>query len=214
MADNSRIGKRFSAIAPVYDSIVKLVFGERLWNLQDAILQDLPLGDNCLIIGGGTGKILEFAVERNLASNYFYAELSDKMIAQAQARLASLKHKIIYSNDWKDWQNKSFDYIILPFVLDCYSAENARLLVIELSKCMSKNGKLVLVDFFKTNNHLQSLFIKSLYLFFRFFIKIESKKLPPYHEIFSQIGFEMERKKTAYHDWIQGIVWTKIKASA
>lgn len=214
MAVNSRIGKGFSALAPVYDHVVKLVFGSKLWQLQAFILKDLPAGENCLIIGGGSGKIMELALKQNLANRYFYAELSDKMIDKTKARVKDSRQAIEYANEWKTWQNQSFDYIILPFVLDCYREESVNQFVSELSVCLAPQGKIVLVDFTKTKNRLQSFFIKLLYLFFSAFTKIEARSLAPFKQIFQENGFEIEKEKALYRGWIQAIVWTKISAKA
>ncbi|MEP5106138.1 MAG: methyltransferase type 12, partial [Ekhidna sp.] len=50
----------FDFVAPIYDRLSKLVFGKSLIKAQAYHLKVIGDKDRVLILGGGTGKLLEF----------------------------------------------------------------------------------------------------------------------------------------------------------
>ena len=59
------MSNNFNTIAPVYDFLAKMVFGRSLERAQAAFLSDLEtkVKAKVLIVGGGTGKVLELLPE-------------------------------------------------------------------------------------------------------------------------------------------------------
>jgi len=213
MAKPNRIGKGFNALAPIYDSIVKLIFGNSINSLQTQILKGFDSKDSCLIIGGGSGKILAQAIEANLAKNYFYAELSSAMIEKTKAKTFPETIDISYSDNWKDWGGNSFDYVILPFVLDCYTEIEISTWLQELKDSLMLNARIIFIDF---NNEpafayqpslWKSTFIKMLYVFFGLTTAIKAKYLAPFNKLFERQNFQTEKRKHIYNGWVQAVVW-------
>ncbi|MEZ4686196.1 MAG: hypothetical protein R3B47_09055 [Bacteroidia bacterium] len=54
----------FNRLAPVYDFLASLVFGNRIRQAQRWLLDFIPEGSSILILGGGTGWILEELAEK------------------------------------------------------------------------------------------------------------------------------------------------------
>lgn len=214
MANQKRIAKGFNMVAPFYDFIVFLVFGKTFARLQREVFSFLTQKKHCLIVGGGSGEILELAINAELAKQFFYADLSDRMLLKAKKRAAKYATTSVeFSSDWKDWQHKRFDYIILPFVLDCYQQHEVSEMIQDFKKCLSHDGRILLFDFNQEQNFgyqpsfFKDAFIKLLYWFFKLTAGFESDQLPPFNLIFQAQGFKTETRITAYNEWIQGVVF-------
>lgn len=198
----------FDFVAPFYDQVVRLVFGQKINNFNKRVLSDFKPVHTCLIIGGGTGQILLDAFEMKLASSYHYAELSSKMRAKAISRLSQEQiQSVEFSSDFPK-TNSRYDIVVLPFVLDCYSESSIHGLLQKLEPIMTEQGKLLIVDF----NHeplsnyrptfIQKQFIRLLYLFFRITTKIEAKKLPSILSILENSNFEFKSRNLLFDGWI------------
>lgn len=213
MAKLSRIGKGFNLLAPIYDGVVFLFFGKSFSRLQQQLFSDLASAEKCLIIGGGSGEVLENAILQNLASEYYYAELSDKMIKKTKSRISRLNksYSIAFSNDWTDWDKESFDFIILPFVLDCYSETELQSLISDLVSCLSPKGKILFIDFnqeaeFGYEAHFAKAgFISLLYAFFNLTTGISAQKLPAFNRLFRTHGLITEKQILIKKGWIQAL---------
>jgi ubiquinone/menaquinone biosynthesis C-methylase UbiE len=210
----NRIGNGFDLLAPIYDFVVFLVFGKTFSHLQHEVLENLPSENRCLIIGGGSGEILSIAESKNLSQQYYYADLSTKMLNKAKLRMASnTKTFIEYDTDWKKWQSVEFDYIILPFVLDCYAAELVDTMIADLKSCLSSKGKVILFDFNQEEdfgyepNKLKDQFIRLLYWFFSKTAGLKVKTLPHFNMLFEKQGFQTEIRSQRLKGWVQGVVF-------
>lgn len=217
MPEPAQTGRGFDRLAGVYDRCVHLVFGTRLNDLQRDILAGLPSRHRCLIIGGGTGNILRAVLDRQLASTIVYAELSVEMIARASQRLnGEEKNRVHFTMDWESIvPGTAFDYIILPFVLDCYRETTVSRWLDTFASSLNPGGTLIVTDF----NHekdfgyrpgpLHKLFIRSLYLFFRTTASIEATQLPRISMLLGTHGYTCRKVIYKNGGWLQASQWTR-----
>ncbi|UOQ74624.1 class I SAM-dependent methyltransferase [Hymenobacter cellulosilyticus] len=78
----------FDRVAPFYDPLARLVFGNALQRAQQAALAGLPAGrPRVLIIGGGSGWVLGEVLQRRPDSRVLYLEASAMMLAKSRATL-------------------------------------------------------------------------------------------------------------------------------
>lgn len=213
MADPSRIGQGFNVLAPVYDWCVKLVFGSRVDALQKAAIQALSPTEDCLIIGGGTGKILRYALDHNLANRYVYAELSTKMISRTKDRLTNQElANVKFTTDCNSEKTR-YDVIILPFVLDCYSELQVSETIDNLKMKLAQNATVLVIDFNEETlngfspSWVQKVFLKFLYLFFQFGAGLETNKLPPLIKLFRAKEFKLYQHQVDYGGWLVATFW-------
>ncbi|MES1218101.1 MAG: methyltransferase domain-containing protein, partial [Bacteroidota bacterium] len=77
----------YDKIAKYYDQLSRVVFGRTLIQAQKALLKFITPGTNILIIGGGTGIILE-EISKIYSSDLTitYVEISRNMIEIAEKR--------------------------------------------------------------------------------------------------------------------------------
>lgn len=216
MAKQSHIGKGFNLLAPIYDGVVFLFFRKAFSRLQQQLFSDLTSAEKCLIIGGGSGEVLENAIYQKLASKYYYAELSDVMIEKTKTRISRLNHSssIEFSNDWTTWKEQSFNFIILPFVLDCYSETELQSLISELVSCLSPKGKILFIDFNQEPefgyeaDFAKAGLITMLYAFFNIATGISATKLPAFNSLFIAQGLIAEKRILIKKGWIQAVCWS------
>ncbi|MEZ4721554.1 MAG: class I SAM-dependent methyltransferase [Flavobacteriales bacterium] len=204
----------FDVVAPFYDACVSLIFGDRLWEIQKKAIVALPKSNHCLIVGGGTGRILRYCIDRELAAKFTYAEPSDKMIAKTRARLnsqelASVRFVVDFDHAVS---NAKFDLIIFPFVLDCFNEAAISSMISRIEG----NPQILVVDF----NHeriddfapsrMQRFFIELLYIFFRLTTHIEARRLPRILSVFKESGLCQNSIINDFKGWIQASTWSNI----
>lgn len=208
----------FDVVAPFYDACVNLIFGDRLWEIQKKAIDELLKSNHCLIVGGGTGRILRYCIDRELAAKFTYAEPSSKMIAKTKARmteqeLASLRFVVDYDHAIS---HASFDLIIFPFVLDCFQETT-------ISNMLSRiqgSPKILVVDF--NHDHIldfepsifQRFFIALLYIFFSLTTRVEARKLPRILSVLKESGLNQNSIITDFKGWVQASTWSTTPSEA
>src|SRR6187402_1340927 len=70
----------FDRLAPVYDKLAGLVFGKAIVDAQLVFLDRVRAGDRILILGGGTGWLLEKLLRKQPVCEVWYVESSSRMI--------------------------------------------------------------------------------------------------------------------------------------
>lgn len=213
MRGDTGIGRGFDIVSPIYDLCVYLAFGNTLNNLQLEALSKIPACESCLIIGGGSGKILKQCIGLELANQYYYCELSNRMIQKSMRRLnKAVATKVKFANDVDSWTTK-FDLIILPFVLDCYAETEVNQMINSLTKRLSTNGHILIVDFNEENiagfqpQGWQRSFIRLLFAFFNLIAGIKTKRLPPIFKIAQQLELSLVNRWDRKSGWLQASLW-------
>lgn len=217
MPNPTAIGKGFNRLAFIYDFVVWLVFGNRMITLKKNFLAGLPKAESALIVGGGTGKILELALDCNLATHVVYAELSEAMMAKTKQRLYDEhRSRVTFCDDYSSQLSaKKYDYIILPFVLDCYRNRDIKPMIEQFSLALKTEGNIVVFDFnLNTEDGFKHRpwkvgFIKLLYIFFRFTTSIPARRLPSFGRLFNESGYYKARTASISKGWIQATAWKR-----
>ncbi len=159
----------FNFIAPAYDGLVRVVFGSKLWKTQKTHLHLIQPDDRVLILGGGTGRILDWIPSCEVT----YLELSLAMIKRAKQR----GHANFIHADFLKWESDEvFDWIICPFFLDCFVESELIKCLNKMDKMLSEQGQVVVSDF-KVGKARHQLLVTSMMLFFRLTAGLKAKKL-------------------------------------
>ena len=180
----------FNFLAPYYDGISRLVFGDKLPRAQTHFLNRIAQEDAVLIIGGGTGRLLEHVPP---CKSIGFVEKSAKMIKRASRRGGVQKVEFIEQDFMYFDTSKEYDTIICPFFLDCLAAEELEVVLGKIKSLLNPRGSLVVVDFQQTKSNKFQLTL--MHLFFRIFAGLGSKSLLNIHEIVSTHGFNMTEEK-------------------
>jgi ubiquinone/menaquinone biosynthesis C-methylase UbiE len=200
--------------AGFYDVLSRFVFGKSLIRAQQALLTFIKPNSDVLIVGGGTGSILEELAEVHPAGlKITYVEISAKMIKLAQKR------------DWK--QNEvlflhtaieeyipvgQFDVIMTAFLFDNFKEERALKVFKILDTLLHPTGIWLFADFNvgKKNGSLwQKFLLGAMYRFFRILCNIEARQLPDMKALFQMARYNTLFETKHFGDFIESIVFQK-----
>ena len=112
----------FDRVAGFYDRMMRAVFGKSIVRAQTYFLPLIaPKAKKILIIGGGTGWIIQEVLKVNPTVQIYFIEISPKMIQQAQKKISTKNKtqvKFIQGDENKIKAYAPYDVIISNFFLD------------------------------------------------------------------------------------------------
>ena len=184
----------YDRIAGNYDWLSRLIFGRNLILSQTCLLQHIPARSNILIVGGGTGWILnEIAKIHPSGLTITYVEISEKMTQLAKKCNAG-NNEIVFVNDAIEnfETSEQYDIIFTAFLFDNFGQEKAKQVFTRLSEKLTNRGKWLFVDFHidkKKSRLWQKALLNLMLAFFRVVCNIEAKKLIPMELLFKEGEF-------------------------
>jgi len=194
-----------------YDRLSRLIYGKNLIRAQVYLLNYIPKGSNILIVGGGTGWILE-EISKLYPSglNITYVEISAKMMALSRKRNTS-GNQVNYINEAVE--NVSFqtnyDVAITPFLFDNFTEKTQQKIFTHIHTYLKSGGVWLNADFQLTGKWWQTFLLRSMILFFRLICGIESKQLPDTKKIFKQYSYTITSQKTFFGEFIISTIYQK-----
>lgn len=202
----------YNRMAHIYDRLAKLVFGDNIVQSQKYLIKHIPERASILIIGGGTGWILE-DIARIYPSglSITYVDRSEKMIAMAITRnykdnrvdfICKPIQQVLLKNEYQ--------IIITPFLFDNFSNKTVQLIFNKLNPFLSKNGQWLFTDFVYQKDDLYSrILLKLMYAFFGAICHLETSELPDCDKIFSLNQYDIKKEKLFWGGFIKSIIYIK-----
>lgn len=202
----------YDNVASYYEWLSKLFFGNAIQQSQIFLTNSIPPESKILIIGGGTGWILEAIATKHAEGLYItYIDISKKMIEISKTKNTK-NNKIDFINkSILDLElNSKYDVIITPFILDNLIEENVEIIINKLSGSLVNKGLWLHSDFEVQKNTVgQQLLMKSMYLFFKVTCNIEATRLPETNSKLKIKGFELISSKKFFHNFIVSNIYQK-----
>ncbi len=197
----------FSRVAPVYDTLANLVFGKTLMEATKSGFSWILPGDSVLIMGGGTGKVLETLDELGIPLNVWFMDSSEGMLELARKRrLENIDVQFIEADSRGYSFTQPYDIILTPFFLDCFTTKelvsNRRWI-----DGLKPDGHWLFADFVPTNSWIKDRFIELMYLFFRLTAGLKISRTPDYDQFFR--GMSLIQKQSFYGNMIESRVYRK-----
>ena len=189
-------------LTPVYELLSSLVFGQTLKQSKTCYLSNIR-NKHLLIIGGGTGSDYQ-SVQRDMKGDF--VEVSVSMLRKAEKNLESSELNFHLG---EIPLGKTYDLILLPFVLDTLIDEELEELLMKIKAVSKQGGLIYLSDFFPQKNRRNKLLQSLMIRFFRAFTKHPRKDLPDYKEFLEKAGFRLLKEKTWSEDWVRAQLWQK-----
>ncbi|WP_255474026.1 class I SAM-dependent methyltransferase [Pontibacter qinzhouensis] len=204
----------FDRIAPFYDVLAGLVFGNELQQAQNALLPFVQAKQRVLIIGGGSGKLLEQMLRTCQPLQVLYLEASPVMLRLAQQRFAKLEAagatvEFRLGTEAALQETELFDTIITPFLLDLFPPHRLQGLMSRLARSLDQNGQWLFTDFWPVATPApwwQQVLLKSMYIFFGIVSQVEARSLPDFKNHFEQLQLQEVYTKP----FLKGLVQTKV----
>ena len=180
----------FNFVAPIYDLLASLVFGRTLRLAQVALLRHLPQHVSVLLLGGGSGWLLEQVLTQCQPTQVLYLDASERMLALTRHRIRKHPQREVvtlrHGTEATLSANEQFAIILTPFVLDLFPAEILnRQLVPRIHKALAVNGYWLITDFVPTTVWWHRWLTSAMYRFFRLTAGVEARQLPNWSQLLS-----------------------------
>lgn len=198
----------FNFIAPFYNFLQRLIFGNHLQKAQSFFLNEIKPSSTVLIIGGGSGEIISSIFQVSIPEKVVFVEQSSKMIELAKPKVKNNKVEFVCS-DILDWDNdEKFDVIVLPFILDCFSTDMVVQVLQKMKLNLREKGSILFTDFVvKPRKFSFSKFlIFAMYFFFKVTAKLKVSELPDFDLAFQMAGFKLVKKNS----FVRGTLEAKV----
>lgn len=197
----------FDFLAPVYDSLARLVFGKSIVTSQTWFLDQVPPKANVLILGGGTGWLLTELVKQNPSCAVWYVEVSANMLERTRSRLLHDQVYLIHGTEDDIPPNILFDVIITNFYLDLFSEDKLEKLILQISNQTHSSSRWLITDFVNRGIWWQQGMLKIMYFFFRSICNIEAKRLPDWTRCLNKHRWVETHSRNWYGAFIKNTVW-------
>lgn len=207
----------FNAISPVYDALAFVVFGRKLQQAQLVWLGQIPAHATVLIVGGGTGWLLEQVLRRCQPQRVVYLEASEKMVARASRRI--IRRAVPGSVDFRTGDetalkpDERFDVILTPFVLDLFTEQTLRSQFIpRLRNVLKPAGLWFATDFVQTRVWWQNILLWIMIRFFRITAGMEAQQLADWQQVLAEAGLVRSKQQHQAGGMVSTEVWKMIKS--
>lgn len=182
--------RAYNLIAPIYDSLASLIYGNKIEKASDFLISAIQEKDEILILGGGTGKILESIP---CDCHVVYIDFSMAMIKKAKKRKFSCDVEFLNIDFRKYNSSAKFDSIMCPFFLDNFEAQELEEIFEHLKQFTKTKTKILVADFdtrelTKANNIL-------LHLMLSFFYSLRATKTFKFNKVFEFLDKKKELQK-------------------
>jgi ubiquinone/menaquinone biosynthesis C-methylase UbiE len=197
-----------------YDRLSRLVYGKALIRAQVYLLQFIIHANaNILIVGGGTGWILEEITKLHPSGlKITYVEVAQNMMSLSKKRNTGT-NGVTFINDTIESiaLPADFDVVITPFLFDNFTEKTLNQVFNHIHSLLKTNGAWLNTDFQLTGKWWQSILLKSMFLFFKILCNIEASQLPEIEKYFTQHTYQITARQTFFNDFIISTAYLKNK---
>ncbi|NDC40604.1 MAG: class I SAM-dependent methyltransferase [Chitinophagia bacterium] len=185
--------KGYNAVAWCYDALKLLVFGRAPDRAERHFLHLIPPGSRVLIVGGGSGAVLEaLAVLHPQPLRITFIDAAPAMIAKARLRQRG-SHQVIFEtmDILASEVAGQYDCIITSFLLDNFTDPELQVLFHTLQRSLVPGGYWFDTDFRATNRWRHHFLLGAMYWFFSLLCGISARKTPNVENFFHKCGFSL-----------------------
>ncbi len=179
----------YKYIAWIYDWLANLVFGNKLELAKRAFISDIPEGAKILVVGGGTGSIIEYLALLNKHLHVDFVEQSKYMIGYAKKRNVASLEIAFYNQSILDLNLMGYDVVITNFFFDQFNQTEAKNILQHIRSKLNPSGVIIFSDFIHTNHRWDKFVIWFMFVFFRLTTTISANALSPFSLMFTTLGF-------------------------
>jgi SAM-dependent methyltransferase len=211
---SARLGN-FDSLASAYRWLEWLAFGADLEAARYCHLEHLRGCRRVLVLGEGDGRFLAQLMRRFPEVSVDCIDASGAMLAQANARLQEdERRRVTFRQEdvlTAHFEVGAYDAVVTLFFLDCFSFEEVAQLVDRVQPALGKNACWLWADFAlppRGWRHCRAaLWLRSLYLFFRWQTALAAHRLPPSEKLLLEAGFELRAEKTLQAGLLRSAVY-------
>jgi ubiquinone/menaquinone biosynthesis C-methylase UbiE len=194
-----------------YDRLSKLVFGQAQVKAQNYFLDLIPPHSSILIVGGGTGQILEALAHLHPHPlKITYAEASANMMALSKKRNAG-QNEVTYVQSFMEDAaiDQTFDVILTAFLFDNFDQAGTEKIFKIIHDRLRSGGLWLDTDLQLTGPLWQKILLKTMYIFFNTLKAVDVNQLPDTASVFAQNAYQLQTIKEFYGRLIVSKVYRK-----
>ena len=212
----------FHRVASFYDRLARLIYGDALEQAQAALLPYLPPQGRVLLIGGGSGWLLEQLVSTGRQLDIVYIDAAPAMLRLAERRYTHLQRphacRVTFrlGTEQALQLQEQFEVVITPFLLDLFPPKRLQRLMDTLAAALAPHGSWLFADFWPLQQPpplWQRLLIRSMYAFFGFVSGVKASRLPDYASRFNALNFEELYSRSFFRGMVQAKVFRRSSES-
>ena len=208
------MSNNYDAVAGSYDFLSRLIFGSAIKQSQLCLLPFITAQSTILIVGGGTGWILEELVKVHPEGlTITYIEASAKMIELTSKRnIGRNKVSMICLPVETYIATQQFDVIITPYLFDNFTEQQAAQHFYKLHNLLKIQGQWLFADFYicpQTGKWWQKVLLKMMYFFFREICNVQARRLIDMNTYFEHSNYKVKYVGFYYWKFIRCAAWEK-----
>jgi len=206
--------RSYDTIAGVYDILAGIFIGKALRDAQIYLVQYIPAGAKVLIVGGGTGWILEEITRMySKGLQIDYLDISANMISKASKRNVEQNNvRFIKQSAVENFEGNNYNIILSPFFFDNFKESTMCGIFNRLHQKLQPNGLWLYTDFQVAGEHqfFQKGILYLMYTFFRTVCNIEATHLPNVTAQFAKYEYKIIQSMTFKKKFIISSVYERV----
>ncbi|SMD35462.1 Ubiquinone/menaquinone biosynthesis C-methylase UbiE [Reichenbachiella faecimaris] len=203
----------YNRIAWIYDVLAHWVFRGNILKSQTRFLSQLQPNNRVLIIGGGSGRVLESIVQEDIPLTIHFIEPSEQMIEKARKRELKSSNLDVsfYQTRFESFDTSDkYDAVCCFYFLDLFKKKSLNLHLAHIKALMNNQAILLVSDF---QNRKGTWWQKGLsmvmHVFFKFTTGLESNKLEDFDCAIVASGFHRDSDADFFSQFIFSAVYKK-----
>lgn len=181
---------------------------------QVELLGYVAAGSRMLIVGGGTGWILEEIAERFPGGLHItYVESSGAMMRLARRRHVGASVVSFVELPIEEFETEErYDCILTGFLFDNFSPGLAERVIGWLCPMLEADGCWLFADFYyrrRESRFWQGLMLRVMYFSARLICKVDARELPDMDDLFAQARFVPVRIRWYYRGFIKAVAYRR-----
>jgi ubiquinone/menaquinone biosynthesis C-methylase UbiE len=204
----------FDNIAWCYELLSYAVFGNSIRRSQVIYFDSIPKSSHVLVIGGGTGWILDELFKAADPGKVTYIESSSRMLELSRNKVGGQYRSridFILGTEESIIITGGYDVVITNYFLDLFEEARLKRVMDSIYLSLNNNGLWIFTDFRKKKNGsiFNKLLLKMMYLFFRLVCHIEAKSLPSIGLAFRRLNMLELKSDFFYFKNIKAVLMKK-----
>ncbi len=202
----SKVGG-FDFIAPYYDRLAHLAFGNAIKDSQLIYLDRIPKASRILVIGGGTGIFLYALHQHAPDAHVVYVDASARMLEIAKKNTPpGLRVDFVHGRLEDMPRGQAFDVVVTYFFLDMFSTVDLQNLISNIAEVVAPDSMWLVADFVK-RKWWHGLLLACMYAFFSAFAGLRVRSLADWNAQLARAGFRRAESRCFFSGFIESAIF-------
>jgi len=188
--------------------LATLVFGKSMVASQRFFLKEIPPRANVLILGGGTGWILNEIAKTNVSCEIWYIDASAKMLEHARKNAGVLRVHFVHGTEDDIPPAITFNVLITNFYLDLFAEQKLDDVVRKVTFSLTRDACWIVTDFLN-RKRWQRLLLFVMYSFFNVVAHLDNRHLPDWNVAIQRGGYRKIDSGLFYLGFIESAIFKR-----